>query len=124
MEVLHALQHPNVLRIYEVYEDLKYIHVVSEYCEGGSLLDRVCRKSYLSEKQSAKYARQLFSAIHYMHNRGYIHRDLKPDNILFSDKHQKVIKIIDFGLSTKYKQDKPLVTRWGTPHYVAPEVLN
>lgn len=123
LEILYSLDHPNIIQLYEIYEDKKYLHMVTEHCNGGSLMDRVLYEEQLSEYSIKRIMWQIFSAVSHMHASGICHRDLKPDNILFTDDSEGGhVKIIDFGLGQVYCNGY-LQTQVGTPNYVAPEVL-
>jgi len=129
--LVHALY--NILTHTQVYEDEKYLHLVTELCTGGELFDRIIAKTqsvegHYSEHDAAEIVKAIIEAIAYCHDVKHIcHRDLKPENFLFEtkDEHAK-IKIIDFGLS-RHDDDGGsggmMKTKVGTPYYVAPEVL-
>ncbi|KAG7360442.1 protein kinase [Nitzschia inconspicua] len=129
--ILESVDHPNIIKFVDVYEDEKYIHLVTELCTGGELYDRVLEKAespegHFQEDDAAILIRDILDAIRYMHDEKHIvHRDLKVQNFLLKDKSDNAqIKIIDFGLSRK--DDAPfgiMSSRVGTPYYVAPEVL-
>jgi len=139
--ILRSMDHPNIINFYETYQDSKYLYIVMEFCSGGDLMDRILHKTHLEEKDVCEIMEKLFSAINYVHKKKIVHRDLKLENVLFSDKTaDSEIKIIDFGLSAIVKakfhsffshetdhqhQDIPndLNSKVGTPLYVAPEVL-
>lgn len=132
LEILKTLDHPNIVKFYEVYQDEKFFHLVMEYCSGGELLQRIVDQKQLKEQEVASIMRKIFSATIYLHERGICHRDLKPENFLFSHKGKGAeIKIIDFGLSKQYdvsltesqQSFQELKTVVGTALYVAPEVL-
>ena len=128
LDILSSLDHPNVVKFYESYQDDKFFHLVMEYCEGGELLERIIEKGNLSENECAKIMIKICSGINYLHERGICHRDLKPENFLFSDhSDDSELKIIDFGLSKQFLQEtnsaNSLKTVVGTALYVAPEVL-
>ena len=126
IKILKELDHPNIIKFFETYEDKKYLHIVMEHCKGGELLERVIKKGNLSEKECAKIMSKLFSAVNYLHNKGISHRDLKLENLLFSNNSfDSEIKIIDFGLSKNFydETNKNMTTTVGTPIYIAPEVL-
>jgi calcium-dependent protein kinase len=104
IEIMSILNHPNICKLFEVYEDSKYIYLIIEYCDGGELLDRISKKQkegkLFNEKEAAIIFKQLIEAIEYIHDIGVVHRDLKPENILFETKYENSpIKIIDFGIS-------------------------
>lgn len=84
IDLLRELDHPNIIKFYEVYKDDLYFYICQEYCSGGELLSRITRKKIFNEKSAAILMKKLFSAANYMHNLGIVHRDLKPENILFS----------------------------------------
>ena len=132
LEILKTLDHPNIVKFYEVYQDEKFFHLVMEYCSGGELLQRIVDQRHLNEKEAALIMKKIISATKYLHERGICHRDLKPENFLFSHKGKDgEVKIIDFGLSKQYDASmmeseaafKELKTVVGTALYVAPEVL-
>ncbi|KRW99866.1 Protein kinase-like domain [Pseudocohnilembus persalinus] len=122
VNVLKNLDHPNILKIYECFQDKNNYYIVSEYCQGGELFETISKKLALSEKEASQITAQLISAISYMHSKGFIHRDIKPENILFLfDTENSPIKLIDFGSSIK-KQNN-IAYRTGTCYYIAPEIL-
>lgn len=131
IEILAEVNHKNIIKLIEVHEDIKYLHLITELCTGGELFDRIIAKTqtpegHFSEEDAAKLVASILSAIRYCHDDLHIvHRDLKPENFLFvsHDEHAP-IKIIDFGLS-RHETDGAGVmrTKVGTPYYVAPEVL-
>lgn len=98
-----------------------------EECVGGNLLDKLAnsKDKKLTEKRVCEIMALIFEAINHMHSKGICHRDLKPDNILFATKDDDFsLKIIDFGLGKNLKESKNLNDVVGSPHYVAPEILN
>ena len=92
-----------------------------EYCEKGELFDYIVKKHHLSENEASIFFYQLINAVEYIHQNNIAHRDLKPENILLSK--NKILKIIDFGLSNSYDGSHLLSTKCGSPSYAAPEVL-
>jgi len=127
IEILKKMDHPNIIRIYEVYESERSLYIVMEECKGGEIFDRIIEhiqnKQMYSEKDAAIIFQQVMSCIQYCHNQNICHRDLKPENILYlnagSEKNNR-IKIIDFGLS---QASDRLKTKVGTAYYVSPEIL-
>ena len=100
LSILRIVDHPNIIKMYEVFEDEKYLHLVMEMCTGGDLFDKIVGLVRFNESKAAKYMYKLFSAVNYLHEINIVHRDLKPENFLFSsDEADSDIKIIDFGLS-------------------------
>jgi calcium-dependent protein kinase len=98
--------------------------MVTEYCSGGELFDRIHKSKHFSEKRAAEYMRQLLSAIVYLHQKKIVHRDLKAENLLFeNDSDDARLKLIDFGVSKKFIKGFKLKETLGTPYYIAPEVL-
>jgi len=131
--IMIKADHPNIIKLYEIYQDNFHIDLIMEECKGGELFGRIIRniqnhKNY-SEKTAAKIFKQLISAIAYCHSQGICHRDLKPENILFlSEEEDSPIKVIDFGLSKifgKYNNiiNNEMTSFVGTAYYVSPEVL-
>lgn len=128
VEILRRLDHPNILRIYEVLEDDKYYYVISELCEGGELFTYITKRKRLDERLAACVMRQVLSAVAYCHDHNVVHRDLKPENLLLdtctgNQQEEVHIKLIDFGTSCFYGDNQRLKKVLGTPFYIAPEVL-
>lgn len=116
--------HPNTVKLIEVFEDKENYHLVMELCSGGELFDQIIAKGHFSEKDGADKMRSLLDFIAYAHSKNIIHRDLKPENILLTDKTPNgVLKVIDFGTSDFCVDGQRLQQKFGTPYYVAPEVL-
>ena len=130
IKILIKTDHPNIIKLYEVFETNKYLYLIMGRCYGGELFDKIINnigsgKMY-SEKIAANLLLQIMSAIDYCHKNGICHRDLKPENILFlkeGNEENNPIKVIDFGLSQILDKDK-LTSPVGTPYYVAPEILS
>jgi calcium-dependent protein kinase len=123
LQFLHLLDHPNIIKVYETFEDEKYFHLVMELCTGGDLLERILERGFYSEPEAAEIMRKLLLAVNHMHNSYISHRDLKPENILYA---KDEIKLGDFGISNKFGDagEMKMTSVVGTPHYVAPEVLS
>ena len=121
IKISSELNHPNIIRIYKILEDDKYYLVVMEYCEEGELFNYIVKKDRLSENESSFFYYQLINAIEYLHLNGIAHRDLKPENILLGENH--LIKLIDFGLSNYFDDNKLLITPCGSPCYASPEMI-
>ena len=132
INALKTLDHPNVIKLYEIYEDKEYIYLVQELLEGGELFEYIVNKEYLDEVQTARIFKQIISSILYCHKNAICHRDLKPENFMFTNKDtDSNLKLIDFGLSRSYyKIDDDgegkytrMETTAGTAYFMAPEVL-
>ncbi|XP_068666793.1 phosphoenolpyruvate carboxylase kinase 2-like isoform X2 [Aristolochia californica] len=111
---------PNVLQIFQVYEDEDALHMVIELCSSPHLFDRISKRIF-SETEAAAVMSALMEAIAHCHRRGVAHRDIKPDNILFDDRNR--LKLSDFGSADCFGDGRPLRGVVGTPYYVAPEVI-
>jgi len=124
VDILRSLDHPNIVRVYEFFQDDKYLYIVMEQCAGGELLDEILQKNSFHESLAAFYMKQLLSAVAYCHSLRIVHRDLKPENLLLSDKTaEATLKVIDFGTSVLLDSEQKLRRKQGTVHYLAPEVL-
>eukprot|EP00986_Skeletonema_menzelii_P016656 scaffold15357_cov154-Skeletonema_menzelii.AAC.9 len=124
--IMCQLDHPNIVRLEEVYESHSEIYLVQEICKGGELFDRLDEQPdyHYTEAQCAKLVKQMLSSVRYIHNKGIIHRDLKLENFLFSDLDAKSeLKMIDFGLSKHFQFGEVHHEAVGTPYTVAPEVI-
>jgi calcium-dependent protein kinase len=131
--VQQSLDHPHIVKLYEVFKDLKKVYMVLELCTGGELFDRIVEVSEkagdgkaFDERDAARVLSQIMGAVHYLHKQKYVHRDIKPENFLLQNKDDDApIKVIDFGLAKKFTPGKSeLHTKAGTPYYVAPDVLH
>ncbi|KAF1318650.1 Camk/camk1 protein kinase, partial [Globisporangium splendens] len=130
VEVLQLVQHPNIVRLREVFDCQKTFYMVMEEMSGGELFDRIVEKEKYSEKkkylekEASSVVKNLAGALLYCHDKGIAHRDLKPENLLYRCTDEDAeIKIADFGLAKLVKGDSLMQTACGTPGYVAPEIL-
>eukprot|EP01017_Pseudomicrothorax_dubius_P007169 TRINITY_DN12179_c0_g1_i2.p1 TRINITY_DN12179_c0_g1~~TRINITY_DN12179_c0_g1_i2.p1 ORF type:complete len:276 (-),score=51.51 TRINITY_DN12179_c0_g1_i2:129-956(-) len=124
VEILSQIDHPNVVKLYEVYEDSQHYYMILELMTGGELFDRIVEKDHFSEKEAADTIRPLVDALRYCHSMGIVHRDLKPENVLYANSDKdSIIKIADFGLARFFMSNELMMTQCGTPGYVAPEVI-
>lgn len=120
------LDHPNILRVHEVFENDVCIYLVMELCKGGHLMDRLFAQQgrYYREKVACRYIHSILTAVAYCHANNVVHRDLKLENILFdSDARDSELKLIDFGLSQCFTPKEVMHRYVGTSYYVAPEVI-
>mmetsp|Transcript_21752 Transcript_21752/g.44443 ORF Transcript_21752/g.44443 Transcript_21752/m.44443 type:complete len:1071 (-) Transcript_21752:253-3465(-) len=124
--IMCQLDHPNIVRLEEVYESHSEIYLVQEVCKGGELFDRLDEQPdyHYTEAQCARLVKQMLSSVRYIHLKGIIHRDLKLENFLFSDVDpDSELKMIDFGLSKHFTFGEVHHEAVGTPYTVAPEVI-
>lgn len=99
IEILRTLDHPNIIRLYEIYQDEKRYYLITELCTGGELFEEITKKNNFSEQEAAGIIKQVLSSVAYCHSNFVVHRDLKPENILLDAKSNNLIKVIDFGTS-------------------------
>ena len=124
VDILRRADHPNIIKLYEFYEDEKHYHLVTEYVPGGELFDFIIKSKMLSENIAANFLKQILSAVAYCHEHNIVHRDLKPENLLMDKESvDATVKIIDFGTSAIFEEAKQLTQKYGTAYYIAPEVL-
>lgn len=120
--IMKLISHPNVMALYEVWENKSELYLVLEYVDGGELFDYLVSKGKLSEKEAVHYFKQIIQGVSYCHSFNICHRDLKPENLLL-DKKNKSIKIADFGMAALELPNKLLQTSCGSPHYASPEIV-
>lgn len=134
VEVLRRLDHPNIVRLYEAFEDEENIHLVLELCEGGDLLERVTvARERLPEAEAAALLTQMLGALQHLYLRGVVHRDVKPENFLFIRREpdreplppKTPMRLIDFGLSRRLSGEMgmTITPKIGTAEYMAPEAF-
>merc|ERR1712093_413720 len=106
---MKIMDHPNIIKLYESFEDHRNIYLVLELCVGGELFDRIIDSGHFTEVQDAIVMQQLFRAIFYMHECKICHRDLKPENLLFMTKdpiEKTLLKVVDFDLACMFSNDE------------------
>ncbi|KAL4128982.1 hypothetical protein PRIC2_004994 [Phytophthora ramorum] len=127
VKILREMQHPHIVKLYDVFQEDKYFFLVTEYMPGGELFERIVKKNFYSEREARDLVKVLLETIAFCHNADVVHRDLKPENLLLSSAEDDAdIKLADFGFAKKsaiQNGDAGLVTACGTPGYVAPEIL-
>lgn len=125
VEIYIRLDHPNICKLLEVYEDGSAVHLVMELCTGRELYERLAQLRRYTERDAADVAMQMLEAINYCHAHNVCHRDLKLENWVYaSAASDSPLKLIDFGMSKVFNEGVPLTAIHGTVYYVAPEVLS
>ncbi|GLH12279.1 Calcium/calmodulin-dependent protein kinase type II alpha chain [Gryllus bimaculatus] len=124
VKLLLQLKHKNIVSLHQVFESRQEVVLVLELIEGGELFHYVSKRDRLDENEAAHFIRQILEALEHMHNNNVAHLDLKPENILLLNHESLHIKLIDFGLSQQLAPDTRLRAMFGTPEFVAPEIVN
>lgn len=120
---MKLVQHPNVVRLYEVIDTKTKLYLVQELGDGGDMYDYIMNHERgLNEEKARHYFRQIVQAIDYCHKLHVVHRDLKPENVIFF-KNLDIAKLTDFGFSNRFSPGQMLETSCGSLAYSAPEVL-
>ena len=122
MSILTKMDHENVIKVFQIFEDPNNFLIIMEFCEGGELFNYIVKKGRLSEKEASFFFYQIISGVEYIFSKGIAHRDLKPENLLLNKNN--IIKIIDFGLSNFFDGEHNLVTPCGSPCYASPEMVS
>uniref|UniRef100_A0A8C7V412 Myosin light chain kinase 3 n=1 Tax=Oncorhynchus mykiss TaxID=8022 RepID=A0A8C7V412_ONCMY len=123
--VMNQLNHVNLIQLYDAFESRTNLTLIMEYVDGGELFDRIVDENYLlTELDAIVFMRQICEGVQYLHQQYILHLDLKPENILCVNSTGNQIKIIDFGLARKYRPREKLKVNFGTPEFLAPEVVN
>uniref|UniRef100_A0A673KWR1 non-specific serine/threonine protein kinase n=1 Tax=Sinocyclocheilus rhinocerous TaxID=307959 RepID=A0A673KWR1_9TELE len=121
VQIMKMLDHPHIIKLYQVMETKNMLYLVTEYAKNGEIFDYLAKHGRLSEPEARRKFWQILSAVEYCHNLNIVHRDLKAENLLL-DGHMN-IKIADFGFGNFFQPGKPLATWCGSPPYAAPEVF-
>lgn len=122
--MMKLMNHPNIMRIYDVYEGDKELYLILEYVEGGELFDFLVNRGKLAPLEALSYFKQIVYGLNYAHTFSIIHRDLKPENILIHSLDPPLIKIADWGMAAFAPPTLQLETSCGSPHYASPEIVN
>lgn len=120
-DIMRRVDHPNVLKLFNIFENDDHYHFVLEYMPHGELFDHIIARGRYTEADAREIIKQILLGIEYLHANGIAHRDLKPENILIGDNR---VVICDFGLSKFFDRGQLLLTQCGTPGYVSPEVVS
>ncbi|KAK3528268.1 hypothetical protein QTP86_028684, partial [Hemibagrus guttatus] len=123
--MMNQLNHVNLIQLYDAFESRTNLTLIMEYVEGGELFERIVNEQHqLTELDAIVFMRQICEGVQYLHQQYILHLDLKPENILCVSSTSNQIKIIDFGLARKYRPREKLKVNFGTPEFLAPEVVN
>ena len=120
-DIIKRFNHVNVIFVLDIIEDPENYYIVMEYCKKGELFDYIVDQQRLEEDEAAYFFYQLINGVEYIHSLDVAHRDLKPENLLLNE--NKILKIIDFGLSHEFNGEELLKTKCGSPSYAAPEII-
>jgi len=128
IDLLSNVEHNNIMKMIDCYEDVDYVHIISEKYTGGELFDKIIDNTSdsgcYSEQKTSGIIKSLLLAVAYLHDKGIVHRDIKPENLLFETDQEDVIKLIDFGLSRRHEEgEMPMSNPVGTAYYMSPELL-
>uniref|UniRef100_A0A4W3IXF3 MAP/microtubule affinity-regulating kinase 3 n=2 Tax=Callorhinchus milii TaxID=7868 RepID=A0A4W3IXF3_CALMI len=121
VRIMKCLNHPNIVKLFEVIETEKTLYLVMEYASGGEVFDYLVAHGRMKEKEARAKFRQIVSAVQYCHQKRIVHRDLKAENLLLDADMN--IKIADFGFSNEFTIGNKLDTFCGSPPYAAPELF-
>ena len=126
---MKSLDHPNIVHVFETFENEDYIHMVLDLLKGDELYNRLLAARRFNQIQAATTMEQIFRAVTYMHNEGIFHRDIKPENFMFLESDDVPVelaqlKLIDFGFGVPAELGDRFKTKCGTPYYVSPQILS
>ena len=125
IEILRICQHPYIIKLYDVFENIDYIYIIMEYCSGGDLFSFIKNLNYmLKEEKVVVIIYKLCKAVYYIHSYGIAHRDIKPENVLLTNESEDAdIRLLDFGLSKIVGPNQKCNEPYGTLTYCAPEII-
>ncbi|XP_029794702.1 serine/threonine-protein kinase SIK1 [Suricata suricatta] len=121
VQIMKLLNHPHIIKLYQVMETKDMLYIVTEFAKNGEMFDYLTSNGHLSENEARKKFWQILSAVEHCHSHHIVHRDLKTENLLLDGSMD--IKLADFGFGNFYKSGEPLSTWCGSPPYAAPEVF-
>ncbi|XP_058502373.1 death-associated protein kinase 2 isoform X1 [Solea solea] len=126
VSILQELQHANVISLHDVFENRTDVVLILELVSGGELFDFLAQKETLSEEEATQFIKQVLDGVLYLHTKRIAHFDLKPENIMLLDRNIPLprIKLIDFGLAHRIETGTEFKNIFGTPEFVAPEIVN
>ncbi|NXY85250.1 DAPK3 kinase, partial [Alcedo cyanopectus] len=126
VSILQQVLHANIIQLHDIYENKTDVVLILELVSGGELFDFLAQKESLSEEEATRFIKQILDGVNYLHSKKIAHFDLKPENIMLLDKniHSPHIKLIDFGLAHKIEDGVEFKNIFGTPEFVAPEIVN
>ena len=123
--ILKQIDHPNVIKIFEMWQDQVYYYIITDYLQGGEIYKNVSTRKKFTELDCAKIIKQVLQALNYWHKDNIVHRDLKPENIMFeTEDSNSSIKLVDFGFAEVFNPKKGLNEVLGTPLFIAPEIIS
>ncbi|RKO96071.1 Pkinase-domain-containing protein, partial [Caulochytrium protostelioides] len=121
VRIMKLLNHPNIIRLYEVIDTPKELYLALEYAPGGEIFDYLVAHGRMKEKDARRHFHQIVSAVDYCHSRRVIHRDLKAENLLLDGDLN--VKVADFGFSNNFDPGQRLSTWCGSPAHAAPQLF-
>ncbi|XP_054624996.1 death-associated protein kinase 3 [Dunckerocampus dactyliophorus] len=126
VNILREIQHSNIITLHDVFENKTDVILILELVSGGELFDFLAEKESLTEEEATQFLKQILDGVHYLHSKRIAHFDLKPENIMLLDKNvpNPRIKLIDFGIAHQIKAGNEFKNIFGTPEFVAPEIVN
>uniref|UniRef100_A0A7S4DC48 non-specific serine/threonine protein kinase n=1 Tax=Heterosigma akashiwo TaxID=2829 RepID=A0A7S4DC48_HETAK len=124
--ILHGINHPNIIKVFDFFEEKDFYYLVTELMQGGELFDRIVKKTFYNEKEARDLVKILLSIVKHCHENDIVHRDLKPENLLMTSADDDIrFALADFGFAKLLRGNTLTLTeQCGTPGYVAPEILN
>jgi len=123
IKILSMTDHPRIVKLRGIFDSPEILFIVMDLMEGGELYDEIIKRETFTEKEASYVTKQLLEALVYLHGKGFVHRDLKLENLLLTSKNSLDIKVADFGLSRHINPGSRANTACGTPFYVAPDIL-